>query len=461
MLGLFTCSRETAVTHARSWAATVLASVWSRFVAAAAAGAVLYLASPPRSLWWLAPVSFTLLTIGLHGRSTRLGFGMGVVFGTAYMLPLLKWLYDFLGEAYGVLPWFGAVAVESLFFGLAGAGMARVSRLAGAPVWMAAVVVGAEALRSRVPFGGFPWGRVAFTQPEGVFLPLAAFGGASLVGFAVVLVGCGLGVVLLGLRGSVRSWAGSLLMAAFAVAAGASSFPLMKSGELPRTVTVAVIQGNAPDLGIGLMGKGSQIRANHVAEAQRLVGAVRAGRVPRPDLVVLPESSNSFGPSRDDPQLDRIVDELDVPLAAGGIASSGDGGVSNRMIRWIPGVGPTDEYAKQQLVPFSEFVPLRSIASAVTPFVENSPQDMTPGDEPGIFDMSAARVGFATCYLRLRAQGGCARWRAAARGADEQCLVRSYGADAPAAGDVESACGRTRPSRRRGLHQRRERSGPA
>ena len=40
-----------------------------------------------------------------------------------------------------------------------------------------------------VPFGGFPWGRLAFTSPDSTLAPLAALGGAPLVGFVTALVG--------------------------------------------------------------------------------------------------------------------------------------------------------------------------------------------------------------------------------------------------------------------------------
>ncbi|MFC8015497.1 apolipoprotein N-acyltransferase, partial [Streptomyces cinereoruber] len=50
----------------------------------------------------------------------------------------------------------------------------------------------AEGARARVPFGGFPWGKIAFGQADGLFLPLAAVGGTPLLGFAVALCGFGL-----------------------------------------------------------------------------------------------------------------------------------------------------------------------------------------------------------------------------------------------------------------------------
>ena len=41
----------------------------------------------------------------------------------------------------------------------------------------------------RVPFGGFPWGRLAFSQGDSPLLGFAAVGGAPLVTFATALVG--------------------------------------------------------------------------------------------------------------------------------------------------------------------------------------------------------------------------------------------------------------------------------
>lgn len=359
---------------------------------------MLYAASAPRDLWWLAPLSFTLLALAVHGCRARRGFGHGVLFGAAYLLPLLKWLYDFLGTDFGVWPWLGVVALESVFFGLAGAGMARVSRLPAAPVWMAALVMAAEAARSRVPYGGFPWGRVGFTQADGAFLPLASLGGAVLVGFAVALTGCALAAVLLRIREEPRRWIAPGVVAAIPVIVGVALTPSIGTEPEAGTATVALVQGNAPDLGIDLLGENATVRANHIAQADRLVDDVRAGRVPRPDLVILPESSNTFDPARDDPDLDRIATQLDAPMAVGGIARGADEEISNRMIRWDPVRGATDEYAKQQLVAFSEFIPLRSIAGAVTPFLQQYSNDMVPGDGPGVFDLGPARVGLAICY---------------------------------------------------------------
>jgi apolipoprotein N-acyltransferase len=363
-----------------------------------AGGGVLYLASPPHGLWWLAPVSLAVLALAVCGRSVRVGFGCGFLFGVAYLLPLLRWLYEFLGPDFGAWPWLGLVVLESLFFGLAGAGMAWVSRLPGAAVWMAVMFVAAEVLRSRVPFGGFPWGRVAFTQAGGLFLPLASVGGAVLVGFAVTLTGCALAVLAVRVRRGSRRWIRPAVVAALPVVAGLVLLPALDAASEDGTVTVAVVQGNAPDIGVRLREEDGVIRANHLAQARRLVADVRAGRVPRPDVVIFPESSNQFDPARRNPELDRLAGDLGVPVLAGGVAFDADGRVSNRMIWWDPVWGPMDEYAKQRLVPFGEFVPLRGIAEAVTPFTGDPGSEMVPGDRPGVFDIGAARLGLAICY---------------------------------------------------------------
>ena len=49
------------------------------------------------------------------------------------------------------------------------------------PVAVAALWVAEEAVRDRLPFGGFPWGRWAFSQAESPLKWFAPLGGAPLV----------------------------------------------------------------------------------------------------------------------------------------------------------------------------------------------------------------------------------------------------------------------------------------
>ncbi|GGI96189.1 apolipoprotein N-acyltransferase [Saccharopolyspora subtropica] len=370
---------------------------WYRAFAVVAAGFGLYAGSPPRELWWLAPIAFAVFAAVVRGRSARAGFGYGLLFGFAYLLPLLGWLQDFLGADFGPWPWLGVAAVEALFVGLAGAGMARVSRLPGAPVWMAAVFVTAEIARSAVPFGGFPWGRLAFTQDTGALLSLASIGGAVAVSFAVALTGAGLAELAHRAR-TPRGWIAPAAAVLVPVLAGLVAWPFVGTDAQAGTARVAIVQGNAPNIGLGLLYEDDVLHDNHIAAADRLADDVAAGRVPRPDFVVLPEQVGSWGPDRADPDLSAVAARLGVPLVVGGLGQDADGELHNLVLKWDPATGAGAEYVKQHLVPFAETIPMRPIARLVSPFVDRFRQDMVPGDQPGVLDVGGVRLGVGICY---------------------------------------------------------------
>lgn len=376
---------------------------WVRLSASPLAGFLLYLSSPPREWWWLAPIALAMFAAVIRGRRARASFGYGLLFGSGFLLPLLGWLLDFLGRQFGPWPWLGVCLVEALFFALAGAAMARVSRLPAWPVWAACVFVGVELLRSSLPFGGFPWGRLAFTQVEGILLPLASVGGTALVGFAVVLIGCGLAEAAHRLprlrpRTAMRGLSVPTVVVVLPLVAAVAVAPMVGTAAQRGTAKVAVVQGNAPDVGLDLLYRDDVLHDNHIEQAGQLVADVRAGRVARPDFVLLPEQVGAWGPSRRDPALRRIARELGVPVIAGGLAESADGKLSNRIVRWGPRQGATEEYVKQHLVPFAEKIPLRSVAGAVSPFVRRFDRDMVPGHRAGVLSAGPAEVGVGICY---------------------------------------------------------------
>jgi apolipoprotein N-acyltransferase len=371
-----------------------------RIAAALAGGGILYASYPPRTLWYLAPLAFALLTAALRGRSARGGFVYGLCFGMGFMLPLLTWLQSFLGADFGPFPWIGLSLVVSLYMAIAGAAMAVVSKLRGAPVWMSLVFLGSEVLRTYFPFDGFPWGKVAFGQPEGLFLPLAAIGGTMLLGFAVIATGAGAAELVARWRAVARRRALVLPVALLVlpVVAGAASWPLISTNAEAGTSTVAIIQGNAPDDGINLMYDTPILRRNHIAATEKLAADIKAGKVAKPDIVVWPEVATDLDPDpTDDPELSRAIADVGVPFLIGGRLIENPTTIQNVVQVWDPSSGPGPRYAKQKLVPFAEFIPLRTISAAVTPFVADT-RDMIPGDKPGALPIDGTTVGVAICY---------------------------------------------------------------
>ncbi|MET7377230.1 apolipoprotein N-acyltransferase [Streptomyces sp. NPDC005526] len=389
-------------TAAAPWRAKLVRLVPA--IAAILAGVLLYVSFPPRTLWWLALPAFAVLGRVLRGRGWKAALGLGYLFGLGFLLPLLVWT----GVEVGSGPWLALVAVEAVFVALVGAGIAAVSRLPAWPLWAAAVWIAGEAVRARVPFRGFPWGKIAFGQADGVFLPLAAVGGTPVLGFGVVLCGFGLYEVVRlageGRRtGAVRrpAAAAALLSVAVPVAGAVAARPLVSDKAEDGTATVAVVQGNVPRSGLEFNAQRRAVLDYHARETLRLAERVKAGKVPRPDVVLWPENSSDIDPfTNADARM--VIEEaakaVGVPVSVGSVVER-DGRLLNEQILWDPAKGPVQTYDKRQVQPFGEYLPLRSLLGAVNKnWTSMVRQDFSRGTEPGVFTVGDAKIGLATCY---------------------------------------------------------------
>ena len=372
--------------------------------AAALSGVLLYVSFPPRTLWWLALPAFAVFGWVLRGRGWKAALGLGYLFGLGFLLPLLVWT----GVEVGPGPWLALVAIEAIFIALVGVGVAAVSRLPGAPVWAAAVWIAGEAARARVPFHGFPWGKIAFGQADGVFLPLAAVGGTPVLGFAVVLCGFGLyDVVRLVVErrgtGAVRRPAAvvALLSVAVPVVGALAARGLVSDKAEDGTVTVAAVQGNVPRAGLEFNAQRRAVLDYHARETERLAAEVKAGRIAKPDIVLWPENSSDVDPYTDTEAaatIEKAAKAIDAPISVGGVVERG-GKLYNEQILWDPVKGPTDTYDKRQIQPFGEYLPLRGLVGAINKnWTSMVRQDFSRGTKPGVFQMANAKVGLVTCY---------------------------------------------------------------
>ncbi|MCC9707742.1 apolipoprotein N-acyltransferase [Streptomyces sp. MNU76] len=374
-------------------------------VVAALSGVLLYVSFPPRTLWWLALPAFAGFGWVLRGRGWKAGLGLGYLFGLGFLLPLLVWT----GVEVGPGPWLALVAIEAVFVALVGAGVAVVSKLPGSPVWAAALWIAGEAARARAPFNGFPWGKIAFGQADGVFLPLAALGGTPVLGFAVVLCGFGLyevvRLVVENRRTGEAVRRGTAAVAALSVAVplvGAFASRALVSDEAEDgTATVAVIQGNVPRLGLDFNAQRRAVLDYHARETERLAAEVKAGKVARPDFVLWPENSSDIDPfANADARavIDGAATAIGAPISVGGVVER-DGKLYNEQILWDPEKGPVDTYDKRQIQPFGEYLPLRSLVGAInSEWTSMVRQDFSRGTKPGVFAMDGTEVGLVTCY---------------------------------------------------------------
>lgn len=259
-----------------------------RLIAVVAGGGLLWSSFPPTDWWPATFAGLALLGWVLAHRNTTMlgGLGFGFVFGVAFYLPLLPWT----GALVGIVPWLALSTLCAAFTAVFGAAAVALRDQPGWPMWWATWWVAVELLKSTVPFGGFPWGVLAFGQSSGPLAQLAPWGGTSLISFTTALIGFTATVVLVGPGQARRRSAVAALSTALCLAAlTAVAWQPGRSAPEKQTMVVAAVQGNVPRLGLDFNAQRRAVLDNHVQQTLRLVDDVRAGRAPQPDLVVWPE----------------------------------------------------------------------------------------------------------------------------------------------------------------------------
>lgn len=378
---------------------------------AAAFGLMMAAAFPPYGVWPLSLVAVAGLALVLEGRTVRQGAWLGFAFAFPFFLWLLVWLRSVIWLAV-----VGLSAIEALYLVVMAALMVVARRLPWWPLWAACLWVTQELVRDRLPFGGFPWGRLAFANTGSPFTPLAALGGAPLVSFAVALSGALLAAAALAahraylarpeaprtraltVRGALPA-AGALVLAAAVLLSGLL-VPIHTNAV--GHVKVAIVQGNVQQPGMHFLGRPMKILDNHVQATLKLAADIKAGKVPKPDIVLWPENSSDLDPFTYPQAYDKIteaVQAVGVPVLVGALVDGPDKAhVQNEGIVWDPVTGPGAHYTKQHPVPFGEYVPFRKELTKVIPMLNEIPKDFYPGKGSGVMQIGPAKLGDVICF---------------------------------------------------------------
>jgi apolipoprotein N-acyltransferase len=380
------------------------------------AGVLLCLSFPPFGWWYLGFAAFALLSWVLTRETTtpRGGFGYGFLFGATFYLPLLPWVGTFVGP----VPWIGLSLVEALFPALFGAAAVAVRRLPGWPLWFAGLWATQEWLKSTLPFGGFPWGVVAYSQTESPLRSIAQLGGAPLLSFAVVLIGfclyaIGFEVVQWWRHDGRNAAPPAVVVPGVCIAVvllvTALTWPHVRQSGVgagdDRSITVAVVQGNVPRLGLDFNAQRRAVLDNHVRETLRLAEDVRSGRAPRPMFVVWPENSSDIDPLANSDASEMIsaaATAIDAPILVGAVveapgATAENPTSTNSVIVWNPGSGPGERHDKQIVQPFGEYLPWRGFFRRFSDYADRAGY-FVPGDGTGVLHPAGVPVGVATCW---------------------------------------------------------------
>ena len=370
-----------------------------------------------RAGWWPAAiVAVALLALATHRVRARRGVLAGALFGLAFMFPHLAWSGTFVG----LLPWSALTVACALFYAVLGGLLPRLQRARWrlAPLAVACGWTGIEAARERIPFEGFPWGRLAFSQADAPTLGLAALGGSPLVTFGVALAGAFTAQAVLALlrlpapagaaRGvpRLRPAVLSLLAAALVTSSGAL-VPRPTEAE-DGTRRVAAVQGNTPAEGLEFNAERRAVLDNHARATLALARQVADGAAPQPDLVLWPENSSDIDPYENADAravIEQAADAVGVPLLVGAVLQGPGEHVSNTGLVVTPAEGiegaredDSRHYVKQRPAPFAEYMPYRSFFRAITDKVDLVPRDFVHGDHVGLLEMGGVRVGDVICF---------------------------------------------------------------
>lgn len=378
-------------------------------------------AFPMRGWWPLALIGVAALVWAVGRDSARWNALVTWVWGLAFFLPHLWWA----NYAVGVIPWIALSVAEAgiLAGGVAAFTWARRARWLRHRTWLhaptfAVIWVAAEQLRQVWPFGGFPWGRLAFSQGDSPLLSLAAIAGAPLVSFAVALIGHYLADAVRLLTGARTAAGGGTDTAAgaksgaangaggrvhvraatFRVLAGAvvlalgALLPLPGTQAEDGTLRVGAVQGNVSEPGLGAFNNAREVLHNHADGTHALAEQSGQGAL---DLVVWPENATDINPrvnAEAAEEIDAAAEAVGAPILLGTDRYTDDARY-NEMILWQPGEGPTFAYAKQIPAAFAEYIPMRDVARLFSPAVDLVQTDMAPGQDVGVVPVPIARTG--------------------------------------------------------------------
>ncbi|MDR2538408.1 MAG: apolipoprotein N-acyltransferase [Bifidobacteriaceae bacterium] len=319
------------------------------------------------------------------------------VFMLAFHLIAYAWAWNFLAIASDWLPYGLLVILESLIMSFAGL---VYKILPNNFLTFPTVYVAFEYLRCVVPYGGFAFGRVAWSVSYSAFGFFGGLLGPIFVSW-IILVFAQLFWPL--------SWLKILSMIIIVASAMAlwGNKIYLSNNDIEKDqsfVRVAVIQGNIKAMKFGAEVDMHEVFTNHLSATKKLLGSSMNSNV---DLIIWPENALEYdlwNPQNQEivNQLANLSQEYHAPLLVGSQVFYAD----HRYNRYalIDASGLTEVYYdKLTPVPFGEYIPNRAFFRLFSPLVDQVTLDMWPGERPGILEVPlnsgrGIQLGILICF---------------------------------------------------------------
>lgn len=332
----------------------------------ALSGLLLSAAFEPIAMWWLAPIAIALEMYALSRSEGK--FLNVLAFALTFNLVLLHWTSIYVGS----LPWIILATGLTLFY----LPLVAVKRLGISFFPLIFIVM--EEIRNHFPFQGFGWARIAYSQADAPYAKIAAHGGA--VALSAITVVIGLFIFHL-----FKKELNFLIVLAIVLV----FIPI--NVAINATTNALLIQGNVPKLGLDFNSRATEVFKYHVEET---TSALKSDK--KVDFILWPENAVDVDPFRN-PEVFETLNTFTTPLILGAIVNR-DKEVLNSSILWTKEM--QNVYVKQHLTPFGEYIPLRALASKISPLVDDV-RDFSAGNEATIFSIGAAKIAPIICFELL------------------------------------------------------------
>ena len=291
-----------------------------------------------------------------------------IAFALTFNLVLLHWTSIYVGS----LPWIILATGLTLFY----LPLVAVKRLGIS--YFPVIFIVLEEIRNRFPFQGFGWARIAYSQADAPYAKIAAHGGAVALSAIAVLIGFS---IYHALQKNMKI----LILLPITLIL----IPL--NVEVTGTTKALLVQGNVPQLGLDFNSRAKEVFNNHVEETKKALGEDE-----KVDFILWPENSVDVDPFRNT-EVFETLNTFTTPLIVGAIVSR-EKEILNTSILWTK--EEQNVYVKQHLTPFGEYIPLRSLASKLSPLVDDV-RDFSAGDGSKIFTIGAVKIAPIICYELL------------------------------------------------------------
>jgi apolipoprotein N-acyltransferase len=336
---------------------------------AALSGALLALSFPTFNLPYLAWIALVPLFFALRAQTVKNGFLLGAIAGFVFFVLTVYWVVNSV-HVYGHIAPFPATLIMlllcsylALYPALFGAVSVRLRTVRPRLFFIAAPAawVSLELARTYV-ISGFPWALLGYSQCR--FLPvvqIADLAGVYGVSFILVLANVSVAEFIADRRSYAPLLTSALVLAAVLVYGST----MLRVPEGTDGLTVSVIQGN-----IEQDKKWDRTYQGEVLAVYKRLTVEAAAR--RPDLVIWPEPAVPFYFSGNDPEdraltadLSGFVRRNKVPLLFGSptYEIKPNRHIVGRNSAFLLSAGGDVDaiYHKMHLVPFGEYVPLKSM----------------------------------------------------------------------------------------------------